>query len=388
MHSISVSEIERASAYSISKVFGISSGKMQYRLTTGVSKAEIICALTGDCYIDNFGYVIIPSKYNVTNLNFGITAFGKTFSSKEEIIRHYKVSRDALNSELKKGYNIDEAVTYAAITKLKKLRKQCNMDINYFIDVNNIDSIIKEITELTDRIEHNKNVQKHDRLNIITDKDTDLKKYKFEVFGNKFISMKELCVYYDISEYAVYQALRTRGCTLEDAINQLLGKYILNGKRYRSLNALAADYGIGTTTLKTRLNNGMTLEEAVKGPLKSKNTEINVNGNIYTSANDAYKDLGISGSSVRKIIRETGKTHAEAIEELLNKKNDTNSRVGMTCERIFINGEPLSSVCKRYNLRYGTIIERKHRTNLDIKLILIDYIPYSYINMFGDLVLP
>lgn len=234
----------------MAKAYGITEDALSHRLNKGLSVAEALTLKIERTCQDHLGneYENLTSMCNT----YGISLV--TFRGR--IKRGYTLEK-ALTKEVS-SVNI-ESIDYNGI-KYNSIKDMCNAhNIRFY-------TFYKRINEgctLEQALAPSKK-EIHKKL---------IKKSKNKVedhLGNKYSSIKEMCLVYNITYSAFRKRIRS-GMTLEDAlttkkdtkIKKVKGKKCIDhlGKEYASIKDLCDAYGINRQLYTTRLKRGLTIEE-------------------------------------------------------------------------------------------------------------------------------
>lgn len=171
--------------------------------------------------------------------------------------------------------------------------------------------------------------------------------------GRTYYSLYFLCRKLGISFASVSYRIQ-KGETIEEAVdyfyhNKSTVEY--NGVVYKNKLDLAKKLKINITTLSRRLMSGIPLEEAVSSLLNSnKNSGIVVNGIKYKSVAEACRVLGKQCNTVRMRLH-----NGWSIDEAFDIKA---RKIQTKPKQIKVEGvvyKSLSEACKKYNLCRSTV---------------------------------
>lgn len=92
------------------------------------------------------------------------------------------------------------------------------------------------------------------------------------VRGEKFSSIKEACEYFHINYQTIINRIRTYGWDLDRAFStSIVPHKVVSrdhlGKTYPSITAMAKAYNLDQGVVRTRLNRGWSMKEALTQPL-------------------------------------------------------------------------------------------------------------------------
>ena len=131
---------------------------------------------------------------------------------------------------------------------------------------------------------------------------TTREKHSFAVDGKIYTSYKSLADAYDLPAYTVRNRIADYGYTPEEAVKSI-GKsqpVLFGGVEYRSRSALAEAYGIRPDVLTARLNNGDTLEQALRVVPKPSPIAFEFGGKTFPSLNALAREHGLTAGVIRK----------------------------------------------------------------------------------------
>lgn len=179
--------------------------------------------------------------------------------------------------------------------------------------------------------------------------------------GVEYSSISEICRYYNISQSTVRKKLKDgvsldnilEGCKRHtDVIYSCKGSVCVFGKEFKDLSSACKFYGISFTTVKSRIDRGIPLEEALVS--KGKRKDIIVNGVSYSSLREACSVLGVSYEKIKCRVRR-GKT----LDEAFNIK-----AVNMSKKEVSLGGTNYSSLneaCREKGVSFYKIRSRLGR---------------------------
>lgn len=128
--------------------------------------------------------------------------------------------------------------------------------------------------------------------------------------------------------------------------------YVVNGKKYRSIRAVAEDYGLSTATLYSRIHQGLSLAEAVNYEpysRKYEHTNCVIKGKKFRTKRLAAEYYGISYTAVYAEMKRLGVSYEEALISKLNRRNNN----AVTIDGITYKSK--LDACRRLGLNYNTI---------------------------------
>jgi len=137
-------------------------------------------------------------------------------------------------------------------------------------------------------------------------------------FMGKKMTLKEISEYCNISYGHLRKKVVNKNIPLGEAVKTFQPrKYHIDGE-YLTMTEISQKYAIHQDTIKGRLEHGLSLEEAVKKPLKRAQTYY-IHGKLLTGK-QIENVYGITSAAFRKWIKQ-GATPEEAIEKIKQNKN-------------------------------------------------------------------
>ncbi|TAH11746.1 MAG: GIY-YIG nuclease family protein [Curvibacter sp.] len=142
--------------------------------------------------------------------------------------------------------------------------------------------------------------------------------------GNRFESVAAMCLHYGVERFKTHSRIQ-RGWTPEQAVglvpheeSHYRPKAVeINGQKYENLTLAASALGVKLTTVKARIENGYTVEDAFLGRLKprvgSRGKSLEFDGVVYASITALAEKHKLTGTLVSKRLR-SGWTLAQALE--------------------------------------------------------------------------
>ncbi len=149
--------------------------------------------------------------------------------------------------------------------------------------------------------------------------------------GEHYTSVKKMCEAYGVNQGTYYSRLN-KGMTMEQALSvnpvRHQGRPTVEvtdhkGQTFPSVKAMCDAYGVNYCTYRQRLGNGASLEEALTTPRGRKGSTMDHLGNTYETVKDMCDAYGVSLSTYRARVRqglslEEALTKAPAEDEILN----------------------------------------------------------------------
>jgi|GEM_PF-3274348 len=309
---------------------------------------------------------IIVIRYNQTKNQIKID--GKTYNSLVEVANEYGIKVGTLYSRMRKqGLDVESAIN----KPLFRERSEYITQVGYFgvvYAITNAHSGMKYVGSTTDikkrkrqhfsvDLKHSKKplyqaMRKHGvenfdfeilgsfkSLKSMLDKEEYLIRTKKTRFPNgynltnggesghhktavtinrKFYpTAREACIALDLSYESTQQYKRIHKLSWQKAILQKIEKKIfIDGRKFKSISAVCKFYKLSQDTVKKRMDQGLTLKEAISQPHYIR--EVTINGIRHRSIATACKELELKESSVRYRIREHKESPEQAILHFLN----------------------------------------------------------------------
>lgn len=202
-----------------------------------------------------------------------------------------------------------------------------------------------------------------------------IEKEKIVIDGKVFYGKQEVCDFYGIGMRTLYRRLND-GLSIEEAVQS--AKYHKSnsleyaGKRFNSLKDLCDFYGKNYNSVSISVRDkGLSIEEALA---KAPNTdslgfyEVEIGGNKFRSLNEAIKYYGVNKSTFRKRL-EKGYTYEEALG-LVDVKD-------RRCRELVVNGHTFKSckdACIYYGVSMSSIRSYSKRKGCSLEEALIRFI--------------
>lgn len=199
--------------------------------------------------------------------------------------------------------------------------------------------------------------------------------------GKVFFNKKMLRSFYNIKGCDVEYRLKYHGMSFIEAVNDIrfpsrrvvhMGDYVVFGKTYPNIKAVAKDYGISYGILSYRIReSGLSLEEAIEKIQRGEskvNKGFDFNGVHYRSQVDAHRKLGISIGAINAILR--GHAYLDALGRVIDYRKQAKQVIidGITYEsipkaaKVLGIGSHILRRCIKYGiLDRATILDRQKR---------------------------
>lgn len=144
--------------------------------------------------------------------------------------------------------------------------------------------------------------------------------------GNKFNSISEMCIYYNI-RVPTYLSRLKQGMSVKEALTKPTNRESIidfRGKQFKTMTEMCHYYNKSCDTVKCRLAHQWTLKEALLIPIESKRVSRDFScedhlGKKYTSKSEMCRKYEISKSLFDYRIK-----HGWSLEDALTIKNGRN----------------------------------------------------------------
>jgi len=241
------------------------------------------------------------------------------YSSLENMCKAYGIAREAFMSRINNGWSLEDALT----TPIRSKSKFESID-HTGKEYNSLDEMCKHynISKATLYARLNRGMSLEDALTIPVDK-IGIKDYR-DPSGNTYNNIVEICNAYGISKSTVYLRLH-KGMSLEDALTLPVDKIGIkdyrdpSGNTYNNIDEICNAYGISKSTVYLRLRKGMSLEDAIKTPVRNVVGCRDHLGNKYNNVEEMCKYYNISKSALYERINK-GMSLEDALTLPVRKK--------------------------------------------------------------------
>lgn len=298
---------------SIANEYGMTLNTIYKRYSRGFRGDDLVPLKKRKSYIE-------PSKEE----SFRFYAGGIGYKSAADACTKLNVKYVTYRKNLQKGFSVEQALGIEPVTDGRTARsKKLVVDgKKYTIKELSISHDIPEKT-IRDRLNRGATIRQAlglDELPIGTlKKQRELIKKKrkpifLNVEGKLYTSYKALANDYGLPQYTVRQRIVDYGYSPEDAVKQD-GKnkpLTVEGVFYPSKAAVAEAYGITPAVFLARLAKDFTIEQALGIEIKENTRTINYDGYVFNSLNDLAEKKGISASALRSRVN-SGLSLEEAI---------------------------------------------------------------------------
>lgn len=288
---------------SISKEYGITLNTIYKRYSRGCRGDDLIPLKKRKNYIE----VIEDKKYSFYADSVG-------YATAADACRKLGVKYVTYNSRISRGLSIEQALGIEAVVDGRVARGKIYL-VNG--DSKNIDELSQIYNvpsgTIRDRLQRGSSIRQALGLDeipkesLIKQRERERKKRKpirFEVDGKVFKSYKALADAYGLAQYTVRQRIVGYGYSAEDAV-KIDGKnkaIVVDGVSYESNTAAAEAFGITAEVLYARLDSGCTFREALQLDIRESLWTITYQDKIYKSLPELAKNVGIPASTLRRRI--------------------------------------------------------------------------------------
>lgn len=177
------------------------------------------------------------------------------------------------------------------------------------------------------------------------------------IVASNDVALEELWLFYEMYGSMEGADLGTPKSTLEalkpgvDPCSRVAveDRYTVGDKTYRTFEELCDDYDVSTTTVHTRLNSGMSLEEALTA---SKANSIVIDGKTYASAKKACEAFGTTYADFNN-NRSHGLSKEEAVKAGHVDWRAINMSKSAVVKPVAVGGvdyESITAACRAYNI--------------------------------------
>ena len=174
------------------------------------------------------------------------------------------------------------------------------------------------------------------------------KKAVTDHLGNNFVSVKEMCEYWNIERHTLRLRLNA-GLSLADALTQPKKIAIDHlGNEFNSVKGMCEYWGIPYVTFKERIKVNWSIEKALTTPVKQVEHKVEYNGVHYKSVSQLATDIGIDAGYLRYHL-----TRGKTIDDIIAMYRSTIVYKGNTYKNI-------KDLANTFGINYGTLLDRLH----------------------------
>jgi len=299
---------------SISEEYGISLNTIYKRYSRGSRGDDLVPPERRKNYIKP-----------IQEVKYGFYAAGIGYSSAADACKNLGIKYVTFNSRMRRGLSIEQALEIEVVADGRVARKKL-YDVNE--EQKTVDELsqIYDVPRATirDRLKRGASIRQALNLDEIVEgslgKQRDVKtkkrtRIRLEVDGKVFKSYKGLADAYDLPDYTVRQRIVEYGYSAEDAV-KIDGKgkaIVLDGITYKSYTAAAESLGLSSDVLYTRLDKGWTIREAFELDMKETSWTVSYQGKVYKSLPELAKEKCILVTTLRRRMMQ-GMSLEEAID--------------------------------------------------------------------------
>lgn len=217
--------------------------------------------------------------------------------------------------------------------------------------------------------------------NQVMSKERHRAKEAFFYEGNKYISLGQCCEFYGINESSVRSRAWRKKCTWEDAVKYYIQKketetpkmqFFYKGKRYKSVSACCAEYGVNASSVRNRAKTTeCSIEESLDHFIKKARMETQPSVFIfrdktYRSLEECCLEYGVNADSVSSRKYRLNCTMEESLEHFIENKD-------MIAERIQkftfkgIEYRSLRACCQKYGIDDICVRQRARDKNCSLE---------------------
>lgn len=298
---------------SISKEYGITLNTIYKRYSRGCRGDDLIPLNKRKSY-----------KEPVKEEEYGFYADGVGYVTAAAACRKLGVKYVTYNSRLRAGRSVEQALGIAPVVdgRVARGKTYCvNGDKKTVEELSQIYNV--SLSTIRDRLKRGASIRQALNLDeipigsLVKQKEVKTKKreiIRLEVGGKIFKSYKSLADAYDLPDYTVRQRIVDYGYSAEDAV-KIEGKgnaIVVEGVSYESNSAAAEAFGLTAEILYARLDKGWTVREALLLDVKENSWTIIYEGNSYKSLPSLAIEVDIPVNTLRRRIMQ-GMSLEEAI---------------------------------------------------------------------------
>lgn len=299
---------------SIAKEYGIPLNTIYKRYSRGCRGNDLIPLKKRKTYSE-------PKE----EIKYSFIANGTGYKSAADACKNLGVKYVTYRKRIEKGFTIEQALNIHPVEDGRVTRgNKFNVDGT----PRTIEELSEhfKISEMTirDRLQRGATIRQAIGLDEIPKgtllKQRDILKKKrnpiqLEVYGETFTSYKALADKYGLPQYVVRQRIVDYGYTPEAAVKpDGKSKPIkVEGIEYPSKAALAQAYGLTPAVLMGRLADGSTVEQALRLEVKENSRTVTYEGEIFRSLKELADKKGISAGALRSRLN-SGLSLKEAID--------------------------------------------------------------------------
>lgn len=217
--------------------------------------------------------------------------------------------------------------------------------------------------------------------NQVMSKERHRAKEAFFYEGNKYISLGQCCEFYGINESSVRSRTWRKKCTWEEAVKYYIQKketetpkmqFFYKGKRYKSVSACCAEYGVNASSVRNRAKTTeCSIEESLDHFIKKARMETQPSVFIfrdktYRSLEECCLEYGVNADSVSSRKYRLNCTMEESLEHFIENKD-------MIAERIQkftfkgIEYRSLRACCQKYGIDDICVRQRARDKNCSLE---------------------
>jgi len=289
-----------SSRVDVAKEYGINAGTLYSRMSK--QGLDIESALNKPLlreraeYITQVGYYGVV--YRITNKLNGMEYIGSTTDINKRKRQHFSVDKKHSKKPLYTDMRKDgvENFNFEILEKFESLKAMLDKE-EYLI--------------------RTKKTRFPNGYNLTNGGESGHHKTAVTIKKKFYPSAREACLAFDVSYESTQQYKRKHKLTWQEAILQKIDKKIfINGRAFGSISAVCKHYHLSQDTVKKRMDQELTIEEAINLPRYIRS--VLINDVRYRSIAAACKELKLKEPSVRYRIREHKETPEQSISHFLN----------------------------------------------------------------------
>lgn len=294
---------------SISEEYGIALNTIYKRYSRGCRGDDLIPLNKRKGYIEP-----VEPVEPVKEQEYSFYADGVGYISAADACRKLGVKYVTFRSRVRAGLSVEQALGVEPVIDGRVARGKLYYVEGEKRTIEELSQIYNvSLSTIRDRLKRGASIRQAINLDEIPrgslkkQRDIKTKKRKsvsFEVDGKLFDSYKSLADAYDLPQYTVRQRIVDYGYSAEDAV-KIDGKgkaVIVEGVSYESNSAAARAFGLTAEVLYARLDKGWTIREALQLDIREHSRTIQYEGEVYRSLPELANKKGIPASTLRRRI--------------------------------------------------------------------------------------
>lgn len=159
-------------------------------------------------------------------------------------------------------------------------------------------------------------------------------RFYFEYDGMLYKSKKNCCEQLGLEYGSVLGYRRVNNCSFTEAIDHFKGlqeeqQFIFRNRKWLSLQTCCDYYGLNKySVLHYKYDYGFTIQESLEKAIKhAEQLKFKYKGKTYPSFPQCCKQMGIPTNTVRKCMKETGRSKAVALTYCIKKRKKESTEI-------------------------------------------------------------